>query len=90
MMLWQEKWVTYLEGAHSFAIIYTPWALDIFCGLVFLICFYTLKKLHTKAVLTFSVVSLFYADFCAISSAFLVDWMEVFAKKYVCTCNVKH
>lgn len=36
MVLLQEKWVTYLEAAHSVAIICTPWALGIFTGPVFI------------------------------------------------------
>lgn len=48
MVLLQEKWVTYLEAAHSVAIICTPLALGIFTGPVFI-----KKKLHRKAVLTF-------------------------------------
>lgn len=56
MMLWQEKWVTYLEGAHSFAIICTPWVLDIFIGLVFLICFIRKRKKLHRIALTFCVV----------------------------------
>lgn len=49
MVLLQEKWVTYLEAAHSVAIICTPLALGIFTGPVFI----KKKKLHKKAVLTF-------------------------------------
>lgn len=58
MMLWQEKWVTYLEGAHSFAFIYTPW--------VFLLDWYSSSVLYVKeetAQDCFDLLcSLFYAD----------------------------
>lgn len=83
MVLWQEKWVTFLEAAHSVAIICTPWALGIFTGLAFI------KKTAQESCVDLFLLSLcfmltlYHKENLKYISVCLMNWLKaLFTKKY--------
>lgn len=87
MMLWQQKEVTYLEEAHSFAIICTPPTYGTNTKRVFLIYFKSKKIINRKAALTFFVC---FMLICAIMKVLitvqlvLVSWMRHCSPRNIC------
>lgn len=91
MMFREENWVTYLQGAHSFAIICTSWSWIFFAPDLFYTIFLKNAQESCFDLFCFMRFLCHNENLKYTSAACLVNWMEtLFTKKNVGKSNVKH